>query len=99
MTSCRETSTKVICHAPDAGDELPVKTVRLGKGVFIVTVTPVDEDAPREERLRGEIFTASLPAPASTAPDAPVNCPARSRIRNRKRPARSPRSIGRFGAC
>jgi hypothetical protein len=33
--------------------------------------------------LRGGIFTTSIPALASTASNAPVNWPARSRIRNR----------------
>ena len=36
---------------------------------------------------------------ASTASNASANCPARSRIRNRNPPARSPRSINRFRAC
>ena len=45
------------------------------------------------------IFTTSIPAPDSTASNASVNCPARSRIRNRNRSARSPRSISRFRAC
>jgi hypothetical protein len=39
------------------------------------------------------------PAPASTASNIAVNRPARSRIRNLKRPARSPRSSSRFRAC
>jgi nucleotide-binding universal stress UspA family protein len=41
----------------------------------------------------------AVAAPASTASDASVNCPARSRTRNRSRLARSPRSISRFRAC
>jgi hypothetical protein len=35
--------------------------------------------------LRGGIFSASIFAAASTAPDAPVTCSARSPIRNRNR--------------
>jgi hypothetical protein len=50
-------------------------------------------------RAAGGIFTTSILAPASTASNPSVNCPARSRIRNRNRPARSPRSISRFRAC
>ena len=38
--------------------------------------------------LRGGIFTASMPAPARTAPEDSVNCPARSRTRNRTSAAR-----------
>jgi len=49
--------------------------------------------------LRGGIFATSIPALASTASNASVNCPARSRIRNRNWLARSPRSISRFRAC
>src|SRR5271165_7603584 len=49
--------------------------------------------------LRGGIFTASIPAPARTASNDAVNCPARSRIRNRKSAARSPRSIRRLRIC
>jgi hypothetical protein len=49
--------------------------------------------------LRGGIFTASMPASARTASDAPVNCPARSRTRNRESAARSPRSIKRLRTC
>jgi len=36
---------------PDGGDELLVKAVRLGQGGFILTVSPVDDDAPWAERL------------------------------------------------
>lgn len=35
--------------------------------------------------LCGGIFTPSVPAADSTAPNAPVNCPARTRISNRNR--------------
>lgn len=49
--------------------------------------------------LRGGIFTTSIPAAGSTAPNPSVNWPARSRTRNRNRVARSPRSISRFRAC
>ena len=49
--------------------------------------------------LRGGIFTASIPAPARTASNASVNCPARSRTRNRKPAARSPRSISKLRNC
>jgi len=49
--------------------------------------------------LRGGIFTALMPTSARTASNDVVNCPARSRIRNRNRAARSPRSISRFRAC
>jgi hypothetical protein len=49
--------------------------------------------------LRGGIFTASMPASARTASNDAVNCPARSRTRNRKSAARSPRSIRRLRIC
>src|SRR5439155_5867703 len=39
---------------------------------------------------RGGIFTTSTPAPARTASNDAVNCPARSRTRNRKSVARVP---------
>jgi hypothetical protein len=39
------------------------------------------------------------PPSANTASNASVNCPARSRITNRNRPTRSPRSMSRFRAC
>src|SRR5215467_10759240 len=61
---------------------------------------PVGEFCPGGERgLRGGIFTALMPLPARAAPDAPVNCPARSRTRYRKSAARLPRSISRLRAC
>ena len=41
----------------------------------------------------------SIPAPGSAASNASVNCPVRSRTRNRNLPPRSPRSISRFRAC
>ena len=47
----------------------------------------------------GGIFTASIPASARTASNDAVNCPARSRTRNRKPVARSPRSIRRLRIC
>ena len=50
-------------------------------------------------RASGGIFTASMPTPAGTASNDAVNCPARSRTRNRKSAARSPRSIMRFRVC
>jgi hypothetical protein len=40
-----------------------------------------------------------MPAPARTASNDPLNCPARSRIRNRGKAARSPRSISRLRIC
>ena len=49
--------------------------------------------------LRGGIFTTSMPASASAASNDAVNCPARSRTRNRKPAARSPRSISRLRIC
>jgi|CZKW01.1.fsa_nt_gi hypothetical protein len=49
--------------------------------------------------LRGGIFTVPMPALARTAPKDSVNCPARSRTRNRKSAARSPRSIRRLRIC
>ena len=50
-------------------------------------------------RAAGRIFTPSIPAPASTASNVSVNCPARSRTRDRKPAARSPRSISRLRIC
>lgn len=49
--------------------------------------------------LRGGIFTAVMPASARTASNDAVNCPARSRTRNRNWVTRSPRSITRFRIC
>ena len=46
--------------------------------------------------LRGGIFTASIPSSTRTVSNDSVNCPARSRTRNRNSAARSPRSIRRF---
>src|SRR6266496_3037710 len=40
-----------------------------------------------------------MPMPARTASNDAVNCPARSRTRNRKSAARSPRSIRRLRIC
>jgi hypothetical protein len=40
-----------------------------------------------------------MPAPVRTASNEVVNCPARSRTRNRNPPARSSRSISRLRAC
>ena len=48
---------------------------------------------------RGGILTTSIPASARTASNEAVNCPARSRARNRNRAARSPRSITSLRAC
>jgi hypothetical protein len=50
-------------------------------------------------RASGGIFTASMPTPAGTASNDAVYWPARSRTRNRKSAARSPRSIRRFRIC
>ena len=36
---------------PDARDAVLVKQVRLGKGEFILTVVPADDDRPGAERL------------------------------------------------
>ena len=47
----------------------------------------------------GGIFTASMPMPARAASNDAVNCPARSRTRNRRSAARSPRYIRRFRIC
>jgi hypothetical protein len=47
-------------------------------------------------RLRGGPFTTPIPAADSTSSNDPVNCPARSRIRNQNWVARSPRSISRL---
>jgi len=49
--------------------------------------------------LRDGTFTTSTPDVARTASNDAVNCPARSRIRNRNPAARSPRSGRRFRAC
>lgn len=48
---------------------------------------------------RGGILTVVMPASARTGSKEVVNCPARSRTRNRKSAARSPRSRRRFRAC
>jgi hypothetical protein len=48
---------------------------------------------------RGGILTIVMPASARTASQAVVNCPARSRTRNRKPAVRSPRSMMRLRAC
>src|SRR6266498_283856 len=50
----------------------------------------------RPARTRGWIL---IPSVAKTASNAAVNFVSRSRIRNRYRPARSPRSMSRFRAC
>jgi hypothetical protein len=60
---------------------------------------PGGEHEPFRIRVRmraGGIFTASIPASARTASNDTVNCPDRSRTRNRKSAARSPRSIRRL---
>ena len=49
--------------------------------------------------LRERRLTLRGPAPARTASKAAVNCPARSRTRNRNSAARSPRSITRLRIC
>jgi hypothetical protein len=49
--------------------------------------------------LRVGLFTATMPASARTASNESVNCPARSRIRNRNCESRSPRSVRRFRIC
>jgi hypothetical protein len=36
---------------PNARDEVLVKQVRLGRGGFILTVVPVQDDAPEAERV------------------------------------------------
>ena len=58
---------------------------------------PGGEDEPFcigvRERTSGRIFTAWIPALARTVSDDAVNRRARSRTRNRKSAARSPRSI------
>jgi hypothetical protein len=50
-------------------------------------------------RTHGRIFTAWIPVLARTASNDAVNCPARSRTRNRKPAARSPRSVRRLRIC
>jgi hypothetical protein len=49
--------------------------------------------------LRGGIFTASMPVLARTVSKDWVNCPARSRSRNRKSAVRSRRFIMRLRIC
>jgi hypothetical protein len=75
-------------QVPLAEDEHPVGD--LGSGI---------EHEPLGEGRRGGVFTASIPALARTASNESVNCPARSRIRNRKSAARSPRAIRRLRIC
>jgi len=53
----------------------------------------------REVGDRGGILITSMPASARTASNDALNCPARSRIKNRKQAARSPRSISRLRTC
>jgi hypothetical protein len=48
---------------------------------------------------RGGILTTVIPASATTASKAVVNCPARSRTRNRKLAVRSPRFSVRLRVC
>jgi hypothetical protein len=45
------------------------------------------------------IFTTAIPASANTASNEAANCPARSRMWNRNRATRSPRSMTRLRAC
>ena len=49
--------------------------------------------------VRGGILTGFTPSLAKMASKAPVNLASRSRIRNRKEPVRSPRSMSRLRAC
>src|SRR5262249_30137923 len=50
-------------------------------------------------RAPGRDFTASTPMLAKSAPKDAVNCPTRSRTRNRKSAVLSPRSINRLRIC
>ncbi len=75
-----------------AEDEHPVGDLRPGSEHESFRVS-VRAGAP------GRDFTASIPASARTASNDAVNCPARSRTRNRKPAARSPRSIRRLRIC
>jgi len=50
-------------------------------------------------RCRTGHLTASMPTSPRTVSNASVNCPARSRTRNRKSAVRSPRSIKRLRIC
>jgi hypothetical protein len=58
--------------------------------------------APPKEFARGDRTGAvmvRMPLPANTSPDAGVSLRSRSRIKNPKWPARSPRSMSRLRAC
>ena len=77
---------------PPTEDQHPVADLgpAVSTNLFRITVRP---------RLRGGIFTISIPASVRTASNAAVNCPAQSPTRNRKPAARSPRSISRLRIC
>ena len=89
---CRAYPARVSAQAPFTEDQHPAGDLRAG-----------GEHEPFRAGVRagasGRDFTASMPALARTASNEAVNCPARSRTRNRKSAARSPRSIIRFRIC
>jgi hypothetical protein len=77
-----------------AGTPRPVaRHTRFGRSVRGVrrSSSPLDN--------RAEILTAAMPASANTASNEAVNCPARSRTRNRNRAVRWPRSMTRLRTC
>ena len=49
--------------------------------------------------VRGGILTTSMPSVVNTSSNVAVYLPSRSRIKNRNRPTRSPRSMTRLRAC
>jgi len=79
-------------QVPSAEDEHPVGD--LGPGgehePFRISVRP---------RTSRRDLHATIPALARTASNDAVNCPVRSRIRNRMPVARSPRSVSRLQIC
>ena len=71
-------------RARGAGDRSPKVSIRSVTSVRTVNTRHSAKQFARGHR--GGILTTSIPAVANTASNATVNCPARSRTRNRNRP-------------